>query len=223
MQTIYKRTKYIDIIFDGGIIVDKDHIADILIDDDEQREQRLHELLRARRSLNINTELSKTSTFANRMADRMAKFAGSWSFLIYFTVAVLAYAIINTTILMTKPFDPYPYIFLNLVLACVSSVQAPIIMMSQNRESQKDRLRAENDYLINLKAEIILEDLHMKIDDLLDEQKRLKKQMNDIIININDRNGIAAYPDGSMRGEINGEINTRGEKPGIQHRDHRTH
>lgn len=203
--------------------MDKDQIADILIDDDEQREQRLHDLLKARRSLNINTELSKTSTFGNRMADRMAKFAGSWSFLIYFGVAVAAYAIVNTTIIMTKPFDPYPYIFLNLVLACVASMQAPLIMMSQNRESQKDRLRAENDYLVNLKSEIILEDLHMKIDELLDDQKRLKKQVNDIIININDTKRVFDTKDGVTRGEINGKINTGGEKPGVQHRDHRTH
>ena len=203
--------------------MDKDQIAEILIDDDEQREQRLHELLRARRSLNINTELSKTSTFGNRMADKMAKFAGSWSFLIYFGAAVFAYAIINTTIIMTKPFDPYPYIFLNLVLACVASMQAPLIMMSQNRESQKDRLRAENDYLVNLKSEIILEDLHMKIDDLLNEQKRLKKQVNDIIININSIKQENGTKDGVMRGELDGKINTGGEKPGVQHRDHRAH
>jgi uncharacterized membrane protein len=209
-------------LFNGGKNVDKETIAEIL-SDDEEREQRLHELLKARRSLNINTELSKTSTFANRMADRLAKFAGSWRFLIYFTVAVFGYATINTTIIMSKPFDPYPYIFLNLVLACVASLQAPVIMMSQNRESQKDRLRAENDYLINLKSEIILEDLHMKIDELLLDQKRLKKQMNDIMININSINEVSSLKDGSIRSEMDGKINTGGEKPAVQRRDHRTH
>lgn len=194
--------------------MDKNSIADILIDDKKQREQRIHELLRARKSLNINTELCKTSTLGERMSDRLAKFAGSWSFLLLFSIVIFVWGIVNTTFVMMKPFDPFPYVFLNLVLACISSIQAPVIMMSQNRESQKDRLRAENEYLVNLKSEIILEDMHMKVDELLDEQYRLKKQLNDIMINIKND---------SLRSEIDGKIDTRREKQGIYDGDNRTH
>jgi|GEM_PF-756916 len=201
----------------------KDNIADILIDDDEQREQRIHELLRARKSLNINTEMHKTSTLGERASDRLAKFAGSWSFLIFFGFIILTWAAVNTTYVLAKPFDPFPYVFLNLVLACISSSQAPIIMMSQNRESQKDRLRAENDYLINLKSEIILEDLHMKVDDLMDEQKRLKKMLNDIMISMNDRSQIFGVEGNSHRSDLDGKANTGREEPRIYNGDKRPH
>jgi uncharacterized membrane protein len=207
----------------GVIHVNKDSITEILINDREEREERIHELLRARKSLNINAEMNKVSTLGGRMSDRLAKFAGSWSFLGFFAAVVLTWAIVNTTWLLAKPFDPYPYIFLNLVLGCVASLQAPVIMMSQNRESQKDRIRAENDYLINLKSEIILEDLHMKVDELLDDQKRLNKQLNTIMINIHDTNQIFRIKDSGLRSDINGEVNTSREEPGIYDRDNRTH
>lgn len=194
--------------------MERDSITDILIDDKEKREQRIHELLRARKSLNINAEMNKVSTLGGRMSDRLAKFAGSWSFLAFFGVVVFIWAIINTTLVLARPFDPYPFVFLNLILACVASLQAPVIMMSQNRESQKDRLRAENDYLINSKSEIILEDLHMKVDELLDEQYRLKKQFNDIMISMKND---------SQRSEIDGKIDTRREEQRIYDRDNRTH
>lgn len=162
----------------------KNDIKNILISDAEEREKQIHELIRGKRSLNINTELSKTLTLSQKMADKIAKFAGSWSFLIFFAIIVLVWTLINSKIIQDKPFDPYPYVFLNLVLGCIASIQAPIIMMSQDRESQKDRLRSENDYLINLKSEIILEDLHMKIDDIIRNQGLLKKELEDIKIEI---------------------------------------
>jgi uncharacterized membrane protein len=207
----------------GVIDVNKDSITEILIDDSEEREQRIHELLKARKSLNINAEMNKVSTIGGRMSDRLAKFAGSWSFLGFFGAVVFSWAIINTTWLLSKPFDPYPYIFLNLVLGCVASLQAPVIMMSQNRESQKDRIRAENDYLINLKSEIILEDLHMKVDELLEDQKRLKNQLNTIMINIHDTNQIFNIKDSSLRSDTNGKDHTNREEPGIYDRDNRSH
>jgi uncharacterized membrane protein len=205
------------------IDVDKDYITDILIDDREEREQRIHELLRARKSLNINTEMHKVSTLGERMSDRLANFAGSWSFLVFFGGVILFWAIVNTTFILARPFDPFPYVFLNLLLACISSMQAPIIMMSQNRESQKDRIRAENDYLINLKSEIILEDLHMKVDELLDDQKRLKKRLNDIMISKNNTNQIFGKEDSGLRRDTDGKANTGGEEPRIYNRDNRTH
>jgi uncharacterized membrane protein len=104
------------------------------------------------------------------MADRIAKFAGSWTFIIIF-VSILAIWIILNIILFAKAYDPYPFILLNLILSCIAAMQAPVIMMSQNRQEVKDRLRAQNDYKINLKAEIIIEDLHEKVDKLIENQE----------------------------------------------------
>ncbi len=164
--------------------MDDKTVSEILINDEEEREQKIHELVRGRRSLNINTELSQKLTTGQKAADKMARFAGSWWFVGAFAAVVLTWMLINTRVILRHPFDRYPYVFLNLVLACIASLQAPLIMMSQNRESQKDRLKAENDYLINLKSEIILEDLHMKIDDIIVVQKKLKKEVNEIKISI---------------------------------------
>lgn len=156
-------------------------ITQILISDDEEREQKIHELIKDRRSLNINIELSKRLTTAQKAADKMAEFAGSWKFIMFFMAVVLLWGIVNTRLILTNPFDPYPYVFLNLILACISSIQAPVIMMSQNREAQKDRLRAENEYLINMKSEIILEDLHLKIDNIISRQHLLEDEIENLM------------------------------------------
>lgn len=188
--------------------MNKDDLTNIIISDEEERERQIHELIRGKRSLNINTEISKQLTLGQKMADRIAKFAGSWSFLGFFTIVILSWTIVNTKLILDTPFDPYPYVFLNLVLGCIASVQAPIIMMSQNRESQKDRLRTENDYLINLKSEIILEDLHMKIDDIIREQGLLKKELKDIKMEVTNANI-------QLRREADGKSNTGGKEPGL--------
>lgn len=159
----------------------KKDLAEILISDENEREKKIHELLRDRRSLNINIEMSKRLTTAQKAADKMAEFAGSWKFIILFMIVVFSWGIINTRWILERPFDPYPYVFLNLVLACISSIQAPVIMMSQNREAQKDRLRAENEYLINMKSEIILEDLHLKIDNILRRQRLLEDEVENVM------------------------------------------
>lgn len=109
-------------------------------------------------------------TFGERIADRVAEFGGSWSFIILFSSLLLGWIILNTFILITHPFDPYPYILLNLVLSSVAALQAPVIMMSQNRQGAKDRENAENDYIINLKSEIEVRHLHEKIDLMMEEQ-----------------------------------------------------
>ncbi len=106
-------------------------------------------------------------TFGQRAADKMAAFAGSWTFILSFSFILLLWILING-LAMTKAFDPYPFILLNLVLSCVAAVQAPLIMMSQQRQEQKDRRRSENDYKVNLKCEIILKDLHKKLDCILE-------------------------------------------------------
>lgn len=116
---------------------------------------------------NINPDFDKGLTFGERLADNVAKFGGSWRFIISFTVIILIWILANTYVLLKRPFDPYPFILLNLMLSCLAAIQAPIIMMSQNRQEAKDRLRAEHDYQVNLKAEIEIRQLHIKIDQLI--------------------------------------------------------
>ena len=109
--------------------------------------------------------------FGDRMADRVASFGGSWTFILSFLAVLVAWVVFNTvTILNAERFDPFPYILLNLVLSCIAAVQAPLIMMSQRRQEAKDRLRAENDYRVNLKAEVEIRQLHEKLDHLLIRQ-----------------------------------------------------
>jgi uncharacterized membrane protein len=122
-----------------------------------------HELL----SKNINIEFDRKLTFGERLADRIADFGGSWSFILSFSGVFLLWIAINSIALIWKPFDPFPFILLNLVLSCLAAIQAPIIMMSQNRQEARDRLRSEHDYSVNLKAELEIRHLHEKIDHLL--------------------------------------------------------
>tara|TARA_R110002072_G_C7976322_1_gene535526 strand:+ start:2797 stop:3519 length:723 start_codon:yes stop_codon:yes gene_type:complete len=130
------------------------------------------EALRTQETLaaNINQEFGEDSTFAQRVADKVAKFGGSWSFIGIFSGIILLWMSLNLGMLLTKPFDPYPFILLNLVLSSLAALQAPVIMMSQNRQSSKDRLRDEHDYSINLKAELEVRLLHTKLDQLLTHQ-----------------------------------------------------
>jgi uncharacterized membrane protein len=110
----------------------------------------------------------ETITFGQRMADKIASFGGSWSFIIIFMIILFAWIGINIWAL-SVPFDPFPFILMNLFLSTIAALQAPVIMMSQNRKEQRDRTRAENDYMINLKAELEIRNLHQKIDLLLSE------------------------------------------------------
>ena len=110
------------------------------------------------------------ATFGERVADRVAELGGSWKFIIGFSLMLVGWIAINTFVLTQKPFDPFPFILLNLVLSSVAALQAPVILMSQNRQGVKDRKHAENDYLINLKAEIEVRHLHEKIDLMVEEQ-----------------------------------------------------
>ncbi len=115
-------------------------------------------------------------TFGQRAADKIAKFAGSWAFIFSFS-ALLIFWMVGNVILAKRAFDPYPFILLNLVLSCVAALQAPLIMMSQNRQEEKDRRRAENDYKVNLKTEIMIEDIHGKMNRILARQAILMKLM----------------------------------------------
>ena len=117
-------------------------------------------------------------TLGQRAADAIAKFAGSWAFIFSFTGVLLLWMVVNT-ILAADAFDPFPFILLNLVLSCVAAIQAPLIMMSQNRQEGKDRRRAENDYKVNLKTEIMIEDLYDKVNAILAKQSALEKKLQE--------------------------------------------
>lgn len=121
-------------------------------------------------SQDVNAEFDRHLTLGERIADRVAEFGGSWAFILTFGGVLVAWVVVNTIHLLHKPFDPYPYILLNLVLSCLAALQAPVIMMSQNRQEAKDRLRSEHDYRVNLKAELEIRLLNARFDQLLTRQ-----------------------------------------------------
>ncbi len=147
-----------------------------ILEDQEEREleeeEIIHLLLEKKLSRSTDAENDNNLSFGSRMADKIAKFAGSWTFIIIFVSCLLGWIAVNL-IMLSSAFDPYPFILLNLVLSCIAAIQAPVIMMSQNRQEEKDRIRSLNDYKTNLKSEIIVEDLHQKIDQLLLKQEEL--------------------------------------------------
>ena len=135
--------------------------------------------LLANRKISVRPEKEKEKyTIGQRAADTIAKFAGSWAFIFSFAGVLILWMVVNA-ILATKAFDPYPFILLNLVLSCVAAIQAPLIMMSQNRQEEKDRHRAENDYKVNLKTEIMIEDLYDKVNAILAKQSQIEKLLTE--------------------------------------------
>jgi uncharacterized membrane protein len=136
-------------------------------------------------------------TTAQRLADRVASFGGSWTFISAFGVFIVCWIILNISFLRNHGFDPYPFILLNLILSCIAALQAPIIMMSQNRQEEKDRERAKKDYMINLKSEMEIRILHEKLDhliihqqqELLEIQRVQMEMMDDILESINKNKG----------------------------------
>ena len=145
------------------------------IQKDMTDEEVLALLADSRVSVNPAEEKAKY-TLGQRAADAIAKFAGSWAFIFSFTGGLVLWMVVNT-LLAARAFDPYPFILLNLVLSCIAAIQAPLIMMSQNRQEEKDRRRAENDYKVNLKTEIMIEDLYDKVNAILAKQSELEKQL----------------------------------------------
>jgi uncharacterized membrane protein len=121
-------------------------------------------------SRNINVVHGQSLSFGDRMADRLADLAGSWGFISFFALFLAFWIVINSLQFLFHPFDHYPYILLNLMLSCLAAIQAPVIMMSQNRQEAKDRLRSEHDYEVNLKAELEVHQLHEKLDQLRQKQ-----------------------------------------------------
>ncbi|MGI6110157.1 MAG: DUF1003 domain-containing protein [Eubacteriaceae bacterium] len=137
-------------------------------EDDFDNEELLHTLMEQRVSRNINEK--EEMNFGQRAADKVAQFAGSWGFIFSFCAMMVVWMIINI-MMADQAFDAYPFILLNLVLSCIAAIQAPLIMMSQNRQEEKDRKRAENDFIVNLKSELMVDNLHEKLDQVLENQE----------------------------------------------------
>lgn len=150
-----------------------------------QRLRTTNELIQSRAARNVNVEIEKQITLAERIADLIARWGGSWWFVGGFFVVLGIWIALNALDMFFKPFDPYPYIFLNFVLGCVAALQAPVIMMSQNRDAQIDRLRADLDYQVNLKAELQIQNLHVKLDELrvseLHEIREVQQQQLELL------------------------------------------
>ena len=165
---------------EGGTCIMKENrklLKDVL--DDIRQDMSDEEVLNllADRKISVRPESEKKYTLGQRAADAIAKFAGSWAFIFSFTGALVLWMIVNI-IMASKAFDPYPFILLNLVLSCVAAIQAPLIMMSQNRQEEKDRRRAENDYKVNLKTEIMIEALYDKLNAVIAKQSAIEKQLH---------------------------------------------
>lgn len=139
-----------------------------------------HELL----AKNVDAEFDQKWSLGERLADQIATFGGSWAFLICFGVFLALWIGMNSLVLFWRPLDPYPFIFLNLILSCVAAIQAPIIMMSQNRQESKDRIRSQHDYQVNLKAELEIRQLHDKMDHLLSRQWDRLVQIQEIQLDL---------------------------------------
>jgi uncharacterized membrane protein len=150
------------------------------LDEDVLRSLKEHEVL----SANVNVEFAEELTLGQRLADKIAAFGGSWPFLTCFAIFLAIWIVINSLVIILRPFDPYPFILLNLMLSCLAAVQAPVIMMSQNRQEAKDRLRAEHDYRVNLKAELEIRHLHAKMDLLLTHQWQRLLEIQEIQVEL---------------------------------------
>lgn len=135
-------------------------------------EELISEILRT--NVTENEEKNEKVSFGQKAADAVAKFAGSWAFIFSFIAVMVIWMVLNV-ILATNAFDAYPFILLNLVLSCIAAVQAPLIMMSQNRQESKDRKRAENDYRVNLKSEFVVDELYKKLQQVSETQNKILK------------------------------------------------
>lgn len=150
------------------------------IDQEVLKKLRASELL----SHNMKPDLEVETTFGQKIADHIAEFGGSWTFILSFLGFLMVWIFINAFILVTQAFDPYPFILLNLILSCVAALQAPVIMMSQNRQETKDRQRSEHDYQINLKAELEIQQLHEKVDHLILKQGQRLMEIQEVQVEL---------------------------------------
>ena len=135
-------------------------------------------------SKNVNQDFDEKLTLGERLSDNIAQFGGSWTFISLFGFFLIVWMIINVVVITVHPFDPYPFILLNLILSCIAAIQAPIIMMSQNRQEDKDRKRATHDYQVNLKAEIEIRQINDKIDHLMMQQGQKMLEIQEIQVEL---------------------------------------
>lgn len=179
---------------ENNVYQNKEELVKQILDNDKDlagcniSEELLHELITGKISKDVNNTQDENLTIGQKIADKIAAFGGSWPFIISFGVVLAVWIISNAVILKVKAFDPYPFVFLNLILSCLAAIQAPIIMMSQNRQSERDRLTASNDYLVNLKSEIIIEDLHYKLDLLMERQEEYRNTQEILLRKIEELN-----------------------------------
>ena len=146
----------------------------------QEREELIEMLVDNPIAVDIDKQEEKNLTIGDKLADKISAIAGSWTFIILFVLFLIFWIVLNTYLLNDK-IDPYPFILLNLLLSCIAAIQAPIIMMSQHREAKKDSLRNQNDYIVDLKSELILEDLHHKLELVLKNQSKLIDIYKDIM------------------------------------------
>ncbi|TDN83814.1 putative membrane protein [Salegentibacter sp. 24] len=172
--SIAELNKYRRLYLSSLILLEKGELA--LLDKDVIDAIRNNSIL----SEKIEDEIEAELTLGQKLADQVAAFGGSWTFIITFFIGIIIWVAINVWFLSKEPFDPYPFILLNLILSCLAAIQAPIIMMSQNRQEQKDRERGEHDYKINLKAELEIKLLSEKIDHLMVNQNRKLLEIQEI-------------------------------------------
>ncbi|HEX9615118.1 MAG TPA: DUF1003 domain-containing protein [Bacteroidota bacterium] len=149
-----------------NFLLERPTVAISMMSEMGKRLRATNELVQSLASKNVNEEIEERLTFGERLSDKIAVLGGSWVFITAFMVFLGLWMLANTIQLWFKPFDEFPFIFLNLILSCLAALQAPIIMMSQNRAQKKDRLRAELDYQVNLKSELMIQQLHVKFDEL---------------------------------------------------------
>ena len=162
-------------------ITKKDLVKKLLKQEiDEESEAELIEMLIDKPiTIDVDKQEDKSLTRGEKLADRLSEIAGSWRFIIGFSIFIVIWIIINSLI-MKKASDPYPFVLLNLVLSCLASLQAPVIMMSQNRQAKKDSIRNQNDYQVDLKSEIILERLHDEIQESLKNERQIIRMLNEL-------------------------------------------
>ncbi|MFA6468046.1 MAG: DUF1003 domain-containing protein [Bacteroidota bacterium] len=151
-------------------VMERPSIGISMLSEMAKRLQLTNELITSLASKNLNEEIEEKLTFGDRVADKIAEFGGSWRFIISFGAFMAMWIGINALQIIAQPFDKYPFILLNLMLSTVAALQAPVIMMSQNRAQKKDRLKADLDYQVNVKSELMLQQMHQKMDRLLEEE-----------------------------------------------------
>ena len=147
--------------------------------ENEDEEQLMEILFNEPIAIDVDKQAEESETWSDKLADKITEVAGSWSFIIIFVIILISWMSINY-LLAVNAFDPYPFILLNLFLSCVAALQAPIIMMSQNRAAEKDSLRGKNDYKTDLKSELILEELHEQMTKMISNQNKILKMLNEI-------------------------------------------